>query len=118
MSYRSKVLLGAFLVYLLFLVPSMIRVPGTGAAQEVGLLSIMVCITEAALLTVIAIVIRIAGRTTEVRRGDGDLETLDGGELGPTRPLSPARKAGAWFLAAGLILLVGVSVCFGSLAVS
>ncbi len=117
MSYQRKVIyisLGALLgvTVLVFLVELLDggRVDGLG----IGLVSLSFSVFEAVLLLLAAVGIALFGKdgTTETIKAPQDV--LDGKES-YERVLSKSQKARAFCAAAGLVLLLGGSLCFGSL---
>lgn len=81
----------------------------------VGLITLGFSLFEGVVLLIIALVVRLGdyGGATEGIQPPADL--LDAPDT-PPRPLTAADKARAFLAAAGLVFLVGGSICYGSLA--
>jgi|GEM_PF-5655663 len=118
MSYTQKVIfisLGTLIAFtLICAIPGIFSYHTTTDFLEFGLIALFVSIAETFLLILIGIGILI------VKPGGGSVtvsnpkELLDASEEREV-PLPYNRRAGAFFAAAGVVFLVGGSVCIGGL---
>ncbi|MEL7159791.1 MAG: hypothetical protein AAFN92_03460 [Bacteroidota bacterium] len=119
MSYRSRVIyLSLGLLVLVSVLAYFSVMSNTGgdkyAILGFGVVTLAWSIFEAFALLITGIVIRVRGEEGGVASLDDNEEILDA----PTgdRPLTAKERASAYFIAMGLVLLVGASLCFGGLA--
>jgi hypothetical protein len=119
MSYTRKVIyisLGLLIaVTLISAIPGVASSSGRIDGLEVGLVALGFSLLEAFVLIIAAIGILIikpsSSSTIEVALPDDVLDAS-----GPRKkPLTHRRRAGAFFAAAGIVVLVGGSLCFGGL---
>lgn len=120
MSYTRKVIyisLGLLVAVTLLGFLSQLA-SGTGRVDglEVGVIALGFSFLEAFVLIIAALGILI------IKPGDGVMKVSSPDDLLDAsgkreKPLTHHRRAGAFFAAAGIVILVGGSLCFGSLAV-
>ncbi|MBC6995166.1 hypothetical protein QWY85_05550 [Neolewinella lacunae] len=118
MSYQSKVIyisLGIFLVLTILSYAADYGNQGSNNYAGLGYMLLMMCaiIAEVVVLFLIGIVMRLTHRPTPGIK-PGDPEILD--DQRQPQVLDNKQKAKAYFLAMGLVLLVGVSLCFGGVS--
>lgn len=117
MSYHRKVIyasLAALLGVTLLVLLAELLDGGKVDGMSVGLIALAFSLFEAMALLITALVIAIFGpdqKTVRQTRHEDVLDSKDSYE----RSLTKRQRAGAFLAAAGLVLLVGGSLCFGSL---
>lgn len=119
MSYTRKVIyisLGLLIaVTLISAIPGVASSSGRIDGLEVGLVALVFSLLEAFVLIIIAIGILI------VKPGGGSMNVASPPDVLDSsgtreKPLTHHRRAGAFFAAAGIVVLVGGSLCFGGLS--
>lgn len=119
MSYRQKAvsvslgILAAFSLIFFLLDP-----PNSGqhlGGIGFGLGMIGITAVEAFILLVVGIYLRVTAKSSPTQASNGESsELLDQPEL-QAAPVSQKEKGNALLLSAGLVILVGPSICFGGL---
>jgi len=120
MSHQAKVIYTALGILVSIVVLAYLTTmtnPGDKyAALGFGLLVILAAVAEALILLITGIYIRVKQRSDHTTSATPDPKVLD--DTATERPLGYKQRARAYFLAAGLVLLVGGSLCFGGVALS